>query len=298
MNTEKFLKVTEIQRFCMHDGPGLRTVVFLKGCPLKCAWCHNPETQSVNDQIFFYSKKCIGCGICAQLCGNHTLFTPNGHNILRDKCKLCFSCTDACPTGALERCGRNMSINDILLQIDRDRAFYGEQGGVTLSGGEPLMQHATIDLLKACKDRGLSTCVETSGYADTDIVRKAVPYVDLFLWDIKDTDDERHKQYTGVSNKLILKNLKTADRMNARIRLRCLLVNGINTNETHYTAVSNIARNMNNCEGVEFLAYHPYGSAKGLFLGGEDNGRIEWIPNEEQIYLFRLMNCDSRFYIP
>ena len=140
-----------------------------------------------------------------------------------------------------------------------------------------------IFLLKACKKRGLSVAVETSGYADPDVIRAAVPYVDLFLWDIKDTDSARHKQYTGVGNERILENLSMINAMNARIRLRCILVRGVNTNDEHYSAVARIARSINNSDGVEFIPYHAYGGTKATFLGKEDNGRREWIPEADVI---------------
>jgi len=200
------LKVTEIQRFCMHDGPGVRTTVFLKGCPLRCAWCHNPETQNKNSEMLLYNSKCIGCGSCIDSCKNNLHRIEKQHIIDRERCSLCGKCVEACPACALEICGKDMSIEEILSVVEKDRAFYGAFGGITLSGGEPFMQREkTVALLAACKARGLSTAVETCGYADTDILLSALPYVDLFLWDIKDTDNQRHKQYTGVYNDVILK---------------------------------------------------------------------------------------------
>ena len=202
----------------------------------------------------------------------------------REKCVLCGKCANICPTGALEFCGKDLSIEEILAVVEKDRAFYGEQGGVTISGGEPLMQkEASIALLRACKERGLPTAVETSGYVDEDTLRVAVPLVDLFLWDIKDTDDARHQKYTGVSHQKILKNLALADALGAKIRLRCILVSGVNTIETHYKHIAEIALSLSACEGVELLPYHAYGGTKALFLGGEDNGKAEWIPSLAQI---------------
>lgn len=275
--------VTEIQRFCMHDGPGVRTTVFLKGCPLRCKWCHNPETQKAQSELLFYQKKCIGCGAC-EVCplGVHTF--SEEHNIERSKCKTCAKCVSVCPTEALQLCGKEYTVNDILSIVEKDRAFYGEVGGITLSGGEPLMQaEVATELLSACKERNLTTVVETCGYFSPEILSEVTPVTDLFLWDIKDTDSNRHLEYTGVNNKKILKNLELADELGANIRLRCILVNGINTNSTHYENLVQIANSLRNCQGVEFIPYHAYGGTKATFLGFDDNGKADWILSKEQI---------------
>ncbi len=184
----------------------------------------------------------------------------------------------------MEICGEDMSIEAILSIVEKDRAFYGENGGITLSGGEPLAQkEATLALLRAAKEKGLNTVMETCGHTKSDILRKAIPFVDLFLWDIKDTNATRHRQYTGVSNEIILENLSLINEMNAKIRLRCILVNGVNTDESHYSAIAEIAKMINNLDGVELIPYHAYGGTKAVFIGAEDNGRCEWIPEAEQI---------------
>lgn len=284
MNTDVKLKVTEIQRFCMHDGPGVRTTVFLKGCPLRCAWCHNPETQKMSTELLFYANKCIGCNACAKVCPQKAHKTGAMHTIDREKCVLCGACSNSCPTGAIEICGTEMSVAEIMTVVEKDRAFYGELGGVTLSGGEPFAQkESTVALLKACKERGFSTAVETCGYVDRKILSEAAPFVDLFLYDIKDTDSLRHQHYTGVTCEKILNNLLLLNEVNARIRLRCILVSGINTNETHYKNIAKLARQIINFDGVDFIPYHAYGGAKATFLGGVDDGRKEWIPAAEEI---------------
>ena len=284
MNTDKMLTVTDVQRFCMHDGPGVRTVVFLKGCPLRCAWCHNPETHKSAPELHFYKNKCIGCLACTVSCtvGAHT--EEDVHLFDREKCKGCFSCTEVCPAGALKRCGSEMTVEEIVSAVERDKAFYGEHGGMTLSGGEPLMQgEGALALLKACKERGISTAVETSGYAEKEVLSAVMPYVDTFLWDIKDTDTVRHKAYTGVGNEVILRNLQAASESGARIRLRCILVNGVNTDGRHYNALSNIAAGIKNLDGVEFIPYHAYGGSKAEAVGKKDNGSKTWIPSDSEV---------------
>ena len=284
MSTEIKLRVTEIQRFCMHDGPGVRTTVFLKGCPLRCAWCHNPETQRFNAELLFYPTKCIGCSACEAVCPNGVHAVGEQHAIDRTKCTAYGECVKVCPTNALELCGTLYTIGEILSVVKKDLAFYGKNGGVTLSGGEPLAQgEASVELLQACKENGFSTAVETCGHVAPDLLQKAAPYVDLFLWDIKDTDSARHKQYTGFGNERILENLSLINEMNAKIRLRCILVNGVNTDERHYSAIAELASKINNLDGVEWLPYHAYGGTKSVFLGGEDSGRKEWIPTPEQM---------------
>ena len=146
-----------------------------------------------------------------------------------------------------------------------------------------MQREASVELLRACKAIGISTAVETCGYVDEETLGDAIPFADLFLWDIKDTDDERHLQYTGVSHQKILKNLAFADENGAKIRIRCILVNGINTNEAHYTRIAEIASSLSGCEGVELLPYHAYGGTKNVFLGGEDSGKVEWVPTSEQV---------------
>ncbi len=284
MSIEKRITVTEIQRFCMHDGPGVRTTVFLKGCPLRCAWCHNPETQRSRAELLLYGGKCIGCGACVSTCPAGAHGWRETHTVDRDVCRSCGVCAANCPSGALELCGREMTVEEILSIVEKDRAFYGENGGVTLSGGEPFLQgEGALALLQACKERGFSTAVETCGYADADVLIRAVPLVDLFLWDIKDTDGERHRRYTGVTNERILANLSLINEREAAIRLRCILVNGVNTSDEYYRRVAELARGIRRLDVVEWIAYHAYAGTKTIFLGGEDSGRRDWIPDAQQI---------------
>lgn len=275
--------VADIQRFCMHDGAGVRTTVFLKGCPLKCLWCHNPETQSAKKELLFYHNKCIGCGSCNN-CKQKAHIFNEAHTINHNLCIECGECAADCPTNALEIIGKEYTPQELLTFIKKDLAFYGENGGVTLSGGEPFLQSEdTLSLLELCKENGINTAVETCGYTSPDIIKRAIPLVDLFLWDIKDTDSHRHKEYTGVSNETIINNLKSADSLGAKTRIRCILVNGVNTENSHYENLVNIVSNLKNCEGVEFLPYHSYGNAKTLAQGKKIISTDEWIPSKECI---------------
>lgn len=286
-NTKGTLLVTELQRFCMHDGPGIRTTVFLKGCPLRCAWCHNPETQERGAEFLYYSDRCIGCMACAKVCPRGVHTGTDTHEIDRDKCIACFACAEACPPRAIEQCGRKMTAEEILHEVERDRAFYGKTGGITLSGGEPLLQAQSVCLLSLCKENGLHTALETCGMVSREILLSALPYTDLFLWDLKDTDSARHRQYTGAPNEKILENLREISRRGARIRLRCILVQGVNTDRAHYRRVAEIASELSsgngNFEGVEWIPYHAYGGTKAVFLGRSDNGHREWIPTAESL---------------
>ncbi len=306
---DKMLPVTEIQRFCMHDGTGVRTVVFLKGCPLHCAWCHNPETQAAGAEMLYYPQKCIGCGACVSACptGAHIL-TAEGHGFDREACDGCVACASplcaaVCCTEAITPAASPMAVADILAAVERDRAFYGESipradgqsrtfGGLTVSGGEPMAHPAgTLALLEAARTAGLSTAVETCGQFDPAYLARLVGVSDLLLWDVKDTDPARHKAYTGVGNERILQNLREAARLAAtsgcRIRLRCILVSGVNTGLAHYEALAALATDLAAApgvlEGVEFLPYHAYSGSKMLPLGLPDNGRVDWIPHTEDM---------------
>lgn len=278
------LKITDIQRFCMHDGDGIRTTVFLKGCPLRCEWCHNPETQSAKQQLCYYKNKCINCGICLQ-CKSGARRFEEKHLFDAAKCIDCGFCYESCPTKAIEKIGTDMEIADIVSKVSADRAFYGQNGGITVSGGEPMMQASgVLELLQRCKAQGINTAMETCGYFDGRYLEDAVKYTDVFLWDIKDTDEERHKKHTGVSNRKILENLFAADEMGARTVLRCILVNGVNTDENHFESVAEIYGRLKNCISVEWIPYHTYGGTKNEALYGADNGRSDWIPDSEVIF--------------
>lgn len=281
------MRVADIQRFCMHDGPGIRTTVFLKGCPLSCAWCHNPEAQSGEKELLFYKSKCIGCRFCAS-CGQGVHSFSKGHEVFYERCIACGECADGCPSGALELCGGDFTAEELYKLADRDRAFYKNGGGVTLSGGEPFLQaEEALAFLKRCKEGGIGTAVETSGYFSAGILPRAVPLVDLFLWDIKDTDDERHKKYTGVSNEKIIKNLRLADSLGAKTRVRCILVRGVNTDSRHYEGVASLVASLKGCEGAELVPYHSFGGAKAEALGKNDPGSDSLIPSEEEISFAR-----------
>lgn len=265
--------VFDIQRFCVNDGPGIRTTVFLKGCMLRCVWCHNPESQSPRIQLMLHAARCIGCGDCLNACPRHLhRFCDDGtHHIDRASCTVCSACTTAC-TGALELCGRDMTVEDILGEVMRDESFYRNSGGgMTVSGGDPLFcPDFTRALVKEAKARGLHVCIETSGYAKWEDIEALIPYVDLFLWDVKESDGDRHNQYTGVSNERILDNLERLDRAGARIVLRCPIIPTFNDREEHLHAIGALAERLGGVERVDIEPYHPLGQSKHVSLGQVD----------------------------
>lgn len=277
------MRVADIQRFCMHDGPGVRTTVFLKGCPLRCKWCHNPETQSSEKELLFFSRKCIGCKTCMSCENNAHVFTSR-HTIDRLKCNACGICAENCPTGALEISGKDYSTEELISIVEKDAAFYGNVGGVTISGGEPFFQgEKTLSFLKKCKEKGFNTAVETCGYCSDCILKQAVYFTDLFLWDIKDTDSDRHQKYTGISNEQIITNLFLSDSLRAKTLIRCILVNGVNTDFEHYKKISDIFAKLHCCQGIEVIPYHSFGGSKSIALGKRNSGKDNWIPSREQI---------------
>lgn len=257
-------QIFDIQRFCIHDGPGIRTVVFMKGCLLHCVWCHNPESQSLDCEVMFYEEKCIGCGRCAQLCKNRCHTVENGiHMFDRCRCEGCFACIRV-GCGALEPVGRKMSSDEVLSEVIRDKVFYcNSGGGVTLSGGEPLMQtEFSAEILKKAKENGIHTAVETCGFAASEKIRHISEYTDLWLYDYKETNLKLHKEFTGVNNELIIKNLQLLNEMGKKIILRCPIVPGYNARCEHFDGICDVASSLENVLKVEIEPYHMLGKEK------------------------------------
>ncbi len=280
----RLLPVTNVQRFSIHDGDGIRTTVFLKGCPLRCQWCHNPETQRTTPQIFYTADQCLVCGACAAVCPRHAHLFGENHVFMAERCDGCGRCTEVCPSQALEPVSRMRTVDEILSVVLRDRAFYGQRGGLTLSGGEPMMHpEGSLALLRRAKEEGITTAVETCGYFDERWLKPLAETTDCFLWDVKDTNPERHRRYTGVDNGLILENLLQLDQWACRIRLRCILVRSVNMETEHYRHLASLFQQLRHCEGIELLPYHSFGASKNQRLGYEDSGREDWIPRREEV---------------
>jgi len=275
--------IFNIQRFCVNDGPGIRTTVFLKGCPLNCAWCHNPESKIKRPQIMFDASKCVCCGRCASICKNHFI-TDTTHKYLRENCTACGNCTEQCLYSALESAGYETNCEKVLETVMRDNVFYKNSGGgVTLSGGEPMAQpEFTLAFVKTAKEHGLHVCMETCGHAPAERFAEIAPYVDIFLFDYKLTDSSEHKKYTGVTNELILSNLFMLDALGAKIILRCPIIPTVNDCSEHFLGIAETANKLKNIIEINIEPYHPLGRSKSEKLGKDyPLAELDFPANEE-----------------
>lgn len=263
--------IFQIQHFCLQDGPGIRTTVFFKGCPLHCAWCHNPEAYQKSPELLYVSERCIRCGRCIPACPrNLHLLAAELHSFQRSGCTACGRCARVCPTGALRLCGSLSTVEEVLREVLEDCAFYKNTGGgLTLSGGEPLVQPIfACALAKQAKEEGLHVCVETCGYGTASSLLALAQYTDLFLFDFKLWDAQEHRRYTGVSNRTIQSNLALLAAGGARIILRCPILPMVNQTDAHFDRIAALVRRFSpSIETVQLLLYHPLGLEKAAALG-------------------------------
>ncbi len=256
--------IINIQKYSIHDGPGIRTTIFFKGCPLKCWWCHNPETQNPKHEIMFFEERCTGCGVCAKRCPQNAIeIKENYPAVDENKCFLCGKCTNFCPNNAREYVGRDVTVQELMKEIIKDEVFYDESGGgVTFSGGEPLIYVDFLnEVLKKCKERGIHTTLDTSGYASWESLEKIADKVDLFLYDIKLMNNEKHIKYTGAENVNIFENLKKLSNKGCRIFIRMIIIAGVNDDDEHIDEAIKFLSHIN-VEQVNLLPYHKMGMDK------------------------------------
>jgi pyruvate formate lyase activating enzyme len=263
--------IFDIRKYSVHDGPGIRTTVFLKGCPLDCWWCHNPESQSLKPEPMLRPNLCIGCDACIAACAEGAIARDSDGQLTWDRegCVSCGECAETCVAGAREMAGRSYDTAEVLAELERDRLFYEESGGgVTFSGGEPLLQWRFLgELLRACRRMELHTAVDTSGFASREVFEGLLPDIDLVLYDLKHTDAEQHRKYTGVALEPILRNLRLLAERGVPVWLRVPLVPGINDDEANLRRLGELARGMPNIRQVNLLPYHHTAEGKYEHLG-------------------------------
>jgi len=277
--------IFDIKPYAINDGPGIRITIFLKGCPLSCDWCHNPESQAPGVQKMYTNSKCIGCGECVKACVQHACtFTPNGIVTDPDACILCGKCAEVCPTKATEMSGELLTVDEIMEKIEKERAFFDQsKGGVTFSGGEPLMySDFLISLLDACGEKGIHRVVDTTGFAKTSTLLEVAKRTDHFLYDLKMMDDVKHKKYTGVSNKIILENLNILAETGASINIRIPLIKGVNDDDKNIEQTAAFVKALaGEKKIINLLPYHKIASAKYKKLGMEFDSKGMAEPTEE-----------------
>ena len=260
----------DIKRFAVHDGPGIRTTLFLKGCTLRCIWCHNPESRPSQPELAIHYPKCTLCGECAGVCSCHKI-VGGRHEFDRAACKGCGRCEQVCLSGALELFGKTITVDEAAAKLLEDRIFYADGGGITLSGGEPLLQcDFCAELLKRMRGEGIDCAVDTCGNVPWAAFEKVLPYTDIFLYDLKCADPAKHEKFTGCRNDLVLENLKRLDETGRKIEIRMIMVPEHNMGEGDLRAAGEILGRLKHVSAVRLLAYHQLARSKFEAVGHPD----------------------------
>ena len=295
-----FPNIINIQKFSVHDGDGIRTTVFFKGCKLNCWWCHNPESQNFKPELMYNAERCTGCTRCIEVCPQHGIRMVDGQFLAdRSKCDACGTCTDVCLNNAREICGRTYTIKELIREIEKDQMFYEESGGgVTLSGGESMLQDPEYmeQLCRQLHRKGFNIAVDTCGFAPWSTYERVLPYVDTFLYDIKLMDPERHKKYMGQDNTLILENLKKLSAAGANINLRIPLITPVNTGDQDIQEIiSFLKENDIRIVKTNLLPYHNTGNHKYEKLGEDYKGITFERPSDERLEQIRQQFIGAGF---
>lgn len=295
-----FPNIINIQKFSVHDGDGIRTTIFFKGCMLNCWWCHNPESQSFTPELLYNAERCTGCTRCMEVCPQHGIRMVNGQFLAdRSKCDACGTCTDVCLNNAREICGRTYTIKELIREIEKDQMFYEESGGgVTLSGGESMLQDPEYmeQLCRQLHRKGFNIAVDTCGFAPWSTYERVLPYVDTFLYDVKLIEPERHKKYMGQDNALILENLKKLSQAGANINLRIPLITPVNTSDQDIQdIISFLKENDIRIVKTNLLPYHNTGNHKYEKLGEEYKGINFERPTDERLEQIRQQFIGAGF---
>lgn len=275
--------VFDVKHYAIHDGPGIRTTVFLKGCPLDCPWCHNPESKGMEGELMWLPERCIGCNACVEACPSGAISLSDALVVDQGKCTSCWECAEACYADALRVVGMEMTVEEVMDEVIRDRVFHDESGGgVTFSGGEPLSQPGFLmGLLERCKTENIHTAVDTSGHADGGVVEKIKRLVDLWLYDLKHMDPDEHKRVIGVSNEVILENLERLKGLNVWIRMP--LIPGFNDGAENIRATAEYMK-LNGFNVINILPYHTAGSEKTpRLLSGGGTTKLYEPPTDEKL---------------
>ena len=287
----------DIKRFAVHDGPGVRTTVFLKGCPLRCVWCHNPEAISRKPEVFFHPERCISCLTCVEGCPNGAQqVTSTGLRVYaREHCRLSGICVENCYSGALELAGRAASAEEVMAQLREDASFYETSGGgVTLSGGEPLLQSEfATEILRRCKAEGYHTAVDTCGQVQWRVFEQVLPYVDLVLYDLKHISPEQHQRYTGANNHLVVENLRRLSGYGASVEVRMVIIPTINDSREFIEGAARLLASLENITAVRILPYHRLAGSKYTKLGKENTMPDVDSPSNEA--MLRIASWIRRF---